>query len=134
VENITKCLANNIKKLRKENDLTQGELADLAGISLVFLQGIESEKKWISPSTVSAIASALQVEESKLFENCQQRGFSFAPKKFSRQKPKLEHVPDDVFYALLTVCRHPEWKWETFRWILEGYARGISLDSVAKHF
>lgn len=119
MENITKCLASNIKKLRKENDLTQGELAERAGISLVFIQGIESERKWISPATVTAIASALNVAESKLFENCLQRNFS-------SDNTKLDHVPDDVFHGLLTTCRHPEWKWETFRWILEGYAKGVS--------
>jgi transcriptional regulator with XRE-family HTH domain len=124
--NITKCLANNIKKLRKENDLTQGELAERAGISLVFIQGIEAEKKWISPTTVTAIASALQVPESKLFENCLDKVFPHEM-KLNRQKPKLDHVPDDVFHGLLTVCRHPEWRWETFRWILEGYAKGISI-------
>lgn len=126
MDNITKCLANNIKKLRKENDLTQGELADRAGISLVFIQGIESERKWISPNTVTAIANALGVAESKLFENCLDKVFPHEM-KINRQKPQLDHVPDDVFYALLTVCRHPEWKWETFRWILEGYAKQISL-------
>lgn len=122
MDSITKCLASNIKKFRKENDLTQGELAERAGISLVFLQGIESEKKWISPTTVTAIAKALQVPESKLFENCLDQPF-LAERKFDRKKPKLDHVPDDVFYLLVTVCRHPEWQWETFRWILEGYAR-----------
>jgi transcriptional regulator with XRE-family HTH domain len=126
MDNITKCLANNIKKLRKENDLTQGELAEKAGISLVFIQGIESEKKWISPSTVTAIASALQVTESKLFENCLDKKFPHEI-KIDRKKPQLDHVPDDVFYALLTVCRHPEWKWEPVRWIFEGYAKEIAL-------
>jgi len=115
LESITKCLETNIKNLRKLRGMTQTDLADKAQISLIFLQGIEAERKWISPATIKSLADALKVSESKLFENC-----------FEKESPKMSHIPEDIFLALSTTCRHPQWKWETFRWILEGYKKQIS--------
>lgn len=119
--NITACLAANIRHLRKERRLTQSELAAEAGISLIFLQGIESERKWISPNTVASIAKALDVPQSRLFEY---RSHDGRPKKIKRiSKATFDHVPDDIFNALATTCRHPSWQWEVIRWILDGYVR-----------
>jgi transcriptional regulator with XRE-family HTH domain len=126
MESITKCLATNIRNLRKEKNLTQTELAEKAGISLIFLQGIESERKWVSPATAKVLAKALEVNESKLFENCFEKkraSLSSHPRK-SGNKP-LEHLPEDIMQALMTTCRHPEWKWEAIRWIIQGYEREI---------
>jgi transcriptional regulator with XRE-family HTH domain len=122
METVAECLAANIKKLREEHAMTQTQLAEKARISLVFLQGIESRKKWISPTTINNIARALHVSESRLFENC------FAKKtegKISKRLrgPKLDHIPDDIFNALATTCRKSSWKWESIRWIIEGYER-----------
>ena len=101
--------------------MTQMELAQKAGVSLIFIQGIESERKWISPTTIKALADAFQVSESKLFENCFEHDQS---KGTDRQR--FNHIPEDIWSALSTTCRHPQWKWETFRWILEGYKKQIS--------
>lgn len=121
METITKCLATNIKELRRIRGLTQTELADRAKISLIFLQGIESERKWISPSTIKSLADALQVHESKLFENCFEKEVTN-----NRSQSRFAHIPEDILVALTTTCRHPQWKWEVFRWILDGYKRQIS--------
>lgn len=101
--------------------MTQMELAEKAGVSLIFIQGIESERKWISPTTIKSLADAFGVPESKLFENCFEQSTSF-----SGDKSKFTHIPEDIWTALTTTCRHPQWKWETFRWILEGYKKQIT--------
>ena len=119
MESITKCLATNIKNLRKLRGMTQQELADKAQISLIFLQAIESERKWISPATIKALADSLKVTESKLFENCFENA---APSGMQR----WNHIPEDIILALSTTCKHPQWKWEVFRWIIEGYKKQIS--------
>jgi transcriptional regulator with XRE-family HTH domain len=125
MDSITKCLATNIKNLRKLRNLTQTELADKAGISPIFLQGIESERKWISPSTVKSLAHALKVPEAKLFENCHEKEINKSfPQVTTPQR--IPHIPEDVWSALLTTCKHPQWKWEVFRWILDGYKKQIS--------
>lgn len=120
---ITACLAANIKELRKEKGLTQSELAAKAGISLIFLQGIECERKWISPSTAAAIAKALGVPQSRLFEL--HPSLKKARKMRRIKRASLDHIPDDIFNALATTCRHPSWQWEVIRWILDGYTRRL---------
>lgn len=122
---ITSCLAKNLKTLRKEKGLTQGDLARRAGMSPIFVQGIESERRWLSPASARALAKALDVHESRLFENCfaeeESRKKRSAAKRLARAK--FEHVPDDIFNALATTCCHPDWRWETIRWIIQGYER-----------
>lgn len=121
MRSIMDCLALNIKNSRKKLGLTQSELAQKAGISLIFLQGIEAGRKWVSPQTTQVLAQALQTSESKLFENCFEN--SSLPKKSAKRikKANLDHIPDDVFNALATTCKEEGWKWEAIRWIIKGY-------------
>jgi transcriptional regulator with XRE-family HTH domain len=111
--------------MRKEKRMTQSELAERAGISLIFLQGIEAERKWISPTTSAAIARAFGTTEARLFAECFETPEppKAKPKKVSRAQ--LDHVPEDIVYALATTCRHPKWQWQVFRWILQGYERDL---------
>lgn len=121
--NITACLAKNIRQLRKQRRLTQNQLAKKAGISLVFLQGIESQRKWLSPQTIEALAAALEVPQARLFVS-----HTLTAAKIRRLKrASLDHIPDDVFNALATTCKHPSWKWETLRWIVEGFSKSQAL-------
>lgn len=50
-----------IKKLRKEANITQSELASRAGITQTYLSQVEGDLKTVSPGTVVDIASALNV-------------------------------------------------------------------------
>ena len=121
MSDIAACLAENIRSLRKKKGLTQSELAERADISLIFLQGIESEKKWVSPSTAAALAKALGVTQARLFKDC----FSEAEKQKARRQARanLDHVPTDIFNALSSTCKDSEWQWDAVRWILEGFER-----------
>lgn len=132
---IVDCLASNVKRMREGRGLTQAELAKDAGISLIFLQSIEAKRKWVSPLTAKALAHALEVKESDLFENCFDEKGNPATlaslKKSSGRKrlvrrlknATLEHVPDDIYNHLATTCRDKRWKWEVLRWLLEGHER-----------
>lgn len=64
---ITKILANNLKRLRKERRMNQAELAESAGISTVMISQYETASKWPTPQTVTALAKALKVQETELF-------------------------------------------------------------------
>ena len=122
MESIADCLAANLRSLRKEKGLTQGELAEKANISLVFLQGIETKRKWLSPETAKSIAKALYVTEADLFKDCFKTK-RIHSKKIRPKNPKLDHVPDDILYALMNTCVAASWKWETIRWIIQGFER-----------
>jgi transcriptional regulator with XRE-family HTH domain len=120
---IVDCLAENIKKIREHQGFTQAQLAQSAGISLIFLQGIEAKRKWVSPTTTKALAQALNVTENKLFENCFEAKSAPSASLKRLRKPKLDHVPSDIYNALATTCCKPSWKWEAIRWIIQGYER-----------
>ena len=124
VDTITACLASNIRRMRKQKKWTQAELAERAEISVIFLQGIESERKWISPSTARTIAKALGVSETQLFAECFDPALTpETAKPRRRQRADFDHIPDDIFHALSTTCRHPKWQWQVIRWILDGHRR-----------
>jgi transcriptional regulator with XRE-family HTH domain len=59
----------NIKKYRNEKNLTQEELADMAGISRCYMTDIENEKRKKHPSVekLTYIADALDINIMELF-------------------------------------------------------------------
>lgn len=59
---------NNIVKYRKFRDMTQGELAEKANMSQVFLATIETGKKNFSIETIGNISDALNIDIRLLFE------------------------------------------------------------------
>ena len=122
MESIVDCLATNIRNLRKKKRLTQGELAKKSQISLVFLQGIEAKRKWLSPETAKSLATALQVTEAQLFKDCFEDA-KIGKGKIKVKNLKLDHIPTDIIYSLSTTCLAASWKWESIRWILQGFER-----------
>ena len=63
-------IAFNIKKYRKEANITQAVLAERIGVSHEFIRRIESEKgkKTFSVETIYRISQALNISINKLFE------------------------------------------------------------------
>lgn len=63
-------VSRNIKKYRTLADLTQQQLADIAGITMGYVSQIESKKikKGFTIEVVGLIADALKIDISKLFE------------------------------------------------------------------
>jgi transcriptional regulator with XRE-family HTH domain len=55
-------LAGNLKRLRSRLSFTQEELAEKAGISVVFLSDVERANKWPYLDTLVRLANALNVE------------------------------------------------------------------------
>jgi len=51
----------NIKIFRNQNNWSQVALAQKAGVSVNFINDIESGKKWASPATMIKIADAFKV-------------------------------------------------------------------------
>ena len=68
--NIYEQIARNIKKYRKEANITQLVLAEKIGVSHEFIRRIESKKgaKTFSIDTIWKISLALNIDISKLFE------------------------------------------------------------------
>lgn len=60
-------LAENLKRIRKEKQLTQFELAEKAGISDETVKNIELCKTWTSEKTLSQLTDALNIDIHTLF-------------------------------------------------------------------
>lgn len=67
VADIARLLADNLKRIRGEKGLTQGQLAEKANVSFGTIQGYESTRRWPELPYVKAIAKALDVPEDELF-------------------------------------------------------------------
>ena len=66
-DELRKTVAENIRKYRKLNNLTQMALAEKANISVGYLCDLESGKKWGTPETVSKLSAALCIQPFQLF-------------------------------------------------------------------
>ena len=64
---IRSVIAQNVKKYRKLNNLTQEALAEAAEVSNTYIANIECGKSWISDKTAEKIAQALHIDEYLLF-------------------------------------------------------------------
>lgn len=64
---IRNVIAQNVKKYRKLNNLTQEALAEAANISNTYIANIECGQTWISDKTLEKIAYALHTEIYLLF-------------------------------------------------------------------
>jgi len=58
----------NIREFRTRNSWSQVALAQKAGVSVNFINDIESGKKWASPATMVKIAGALDVQVYELLK------------------------------------------------------------------
>ena len=70
-ENLYERIALNIKKYRKEANITQATLAERIGVSHEFIRRIESKKgqKTFSVETLYKISLVLNISIDKLFED-----------------------------------------------------------------
>jgi transcriptional regulator with XRE-family HTH domain len=60
--------AINVRRIRHEKNLSQEELAALSGLHRTYISDIEREERNISLANIDRIASALDVDPSKLLE------------------------------------------------------------------
>ena len=62
-------LSKNIKKYRKEKELTQKELAEKIGVSTITIQNYENNRREPNVETLTDIATALGINIKNLFES-----------------------------------------------------------------
>jgi transcriptional regulator with XRE-family HTH domain len=60
-------LSRNLKRLRATKNLSQLGLSIKAGLTHNFINDIENGKKWISPKTLAALATALDTRLHEFF-------------------------------------------------------------------
>ena len=91
-------LANNIKRCRQKNNLSQLALAEKVDISTNFLSDIERCKAWVSPNTLVKLAAVLNIEPYELFK---------ADALISdMEKDALQKYAEDNIKAVLSLINH----------------------------
>lgn len=66
---VTAKFGQRIKTLRKERGLSQEELAELSGLDRTYISGIERGLRNVALRNIEALAQALGVSMSDLFED-----------------------------------------------------------------
>ena len=64
---IRNVIAQNVKKYRKMNNMTQEALAEAAEVSNTYIANIECVQTWISDKTLEKIAASLNLEPYIIF-------------------------------------------------------------------
>jgi transcriptional regulator with XRE-family HTH domain len=67
-EGLLNTLASNVKRLRKDKNLTQEDLGDQCGFHPTFISLIERRQRNVTISTLEIIANALNVTPSELLK------------------------------------------------------------------
>jgi transcriptional regulator with XRE-family HTH domain len=62
-----KAFGKRVATLRKDRNVTQQQLAEDIGVSVVTVAYIETGKQWVRPKTLGKIAKSLRVNISDLF-------------------------------------------------------------------
>lgn len=65
---ISQQFGSRLTELRKERKMTQEKLADLAGLTRVYISGIEQGKRNVSLEVIAQLAQALDIKISQFFE------------------------------------------------------------------
>ena len=66
---VTEKFGQRVRALRKERGLSQEELADLSGLDRTYISGIERGLRNVALRNIEALAKALDVSISELFED-----------------------------------------------------------------
>lgn len=67
MKKIAEIFAENLKVYRKAAGLTQQQLAERLGVSVLTVQNYESRRRWPSPDSIYMISKALNVPETAFF-------------------------------------------------------------------
>ena len=66
---VTERFGQRIRTLRKERGLSQEQLADLSGLDRTYISGIERGIRNVALRNIEALAQALEVSISELFQD-----------------------------------------------------------------
>jgi len=68
-KNLLGNLSKNLQKYRKDNKLSQEELADRCGFHRTYIGSVERGERNVTLSTLEALANTLEIKISQLLED-----------------------------------------------------------------
>lgn len=109
---IRKVVAANIKKYRKQLNMTQEKLAEKADISTTYVANIECGKTWVSDRTLEKISEALHVAIYQLFiseeksKTTPQNQYQIIQKLIEKDRQTFHSFADSFCDKVLTDLHH----------------------------
>src|SRR5574344_2836100 len=97
--NVRDIIATNLKKIRKEQNLTQAQLAELTDLSNTYIANIECGKTWISDTTLEKLSIALGTDIYIFFMTDTTSQKSDAASVYSliqKYKKQIQHNNEDT--------------------------------------
>lgn len=91
MENTSDFFSLNLKRLRKSLDLTQLDLAELVGVSMLTIQRYESGDRFPRQNILKALAQVLKTTEASLLDD---------PNKQKKNNPSTEEIAEAVVKKL----------------------------------
>ena len=87
---------NNLRQIRRKNNLSQMGLSDKTGKSHTFINNMENGKKWASPETLCALCNELNVPAYEFFLTDDIRKENSAINIKSKHTQLLENIREMV--------------------------------------
>ncbi len=97
---VKEIFGKNIHEYRKQNGLSQEELAEQIDISIKHMSNLETGKVFASAELIEKIAQALDVSVSALFYTAQEK--SFDSSDFSKIEKIIEEEAQNAIVAIKT--------------------------------
>lgn len=84
---LRKILAENIRLLRKEKNLSQEELADLCGLHRTYVGSVERQERNVTLSSLESFSLALKIQPADLLRTSNDSNFSSDCRKHKKKTP-----------------------------------------------
>ena len=98
-KNVKDIVAANLKRLRKEQGMTQAQLAELCNLSNTYIANIECGKTWISDATLEKLSEALNTEFYVFFmsdSTPQKTESTSVYSLIQKYKKQIQHNNEDI--------------------------------------
>lgn len=107
-QNVKNIVASNLKRLRKEQNLTQAQLAELTDLSNTYIANIECGKTWISDVTLEKLSEALNTDFYVFFmsDSISEKTDSVSVYSLiQKYKKQIQHNNEESFKSLQNELR-----------------------------
>ena len=108
---IGKVIAHNLKKLREERNLSQGQLAELAGVSKVVVSQIEKGDSDPTINTIWKLTGALELPYTSLLEMERVKPVHIRKEDISELVEDKYHIFSYYPKTRKEISRSIRWKW-----------------------
>ena len=120
---IGQIIAHNLKKLREERNLSQGQLAELAGVSKVIISQIEKGDSNPTINTIWKLTGALELPYTSLLE-------MESVKTVHIKKEDITELVEDKYHIFSYYPKNAERNFEVYQTEMEAAASILPSDTL----